>query len=568
MTTFSYDSQHFGQTLVHAGEVSDMDWKLACEVARRNETSELRNLLDLGLLSETVLADQLAATTGARRWDAEGETGLPAESVPVEFMKNHGVLVLEEPPGTDNGNGNGSTPRTRLVISDPSEQHTFNALLNRFETDALEINVATDKEIRAFLERTALDDVDAIDAEDAALDISGELSALRDMASEAPVIRFFNQMVERAMDLEASDIHIERFDRRVSLRYRVDGILIDQTPPPVAMYDALLCRTKIMAGLDIAERRRAQDGRIRQRLRGRIVDMRVSIVPTTYGQDVAMRLQDRQKISGIDLTDLGFTQRQIDALFDVAARSHGILLITGPTGSGKTTTLYAILQRLVSAERKIMTVEDPVEYTMDGVNQIQVNPAIDLNFSNTLRHLLRHDPDTILIGEIRDRETAEIAFQASLTGHMVLSTLHTNDVPSTFVRLVDMGVEPYLVNAAIEGISAQRLLRRLCPECHNQDGRRDACGTCAGIGYRGRVAVMEFAGVSPEVKRIMLEGAEEHRLRDALVGSGYRPMRTEAQRLIEGKTTDEAEVARVLGAHAAVDIVERSDHVSGARGDA
>ena len=550
---FEYDSHAFGQRLVQAGDVSEMDWRLACEVARRNETSELRNLLDLGLVSEAALADRLAAATGAMRWDAESERGVPSDDVPQHFMQAHGVLVLD-PAEADVDDSSSDPKPQRVVISDPSEQHTFNALLNRLASSSIEIAIATDKEIRAFLESSVVEDV--ADADESSIDISSELSALRDMASEAPVIRFFNQMVERAMDLDASDIHVERFDRRISLRYRVDGILVEQPAPALQMFEPLLCRTKIMAGLDIAERRRAQDGRVRLRLRGRIVDMRVSIVPTTYGQDLALRLQDRQKLAGIDLTDLGFSEAQIEHLFTVAARSHGILLITGPTGSGKTTTLYAILQRLVSTERKIMTVEDPVEYTMDGVNQIQVNPAIDLTFGNTLRHLLRHDPDTLLIGEIRDYETAEIAFQASLTGHMVLSTLHTNDVPSTFVRLVDMGIEPYLVNAAIEGVSAQRLLRRTCAACNNNPATRDDCRECMGIGYRGRVAVMEFSGVPASVKRIMLEGAEEHRIREALVEGGYSPMRDEARRLIGKGVTDEAEVARVLGSHVSLQVGE------------
>jgi general secretion pathway protein E len=341
------------------------------------------------------------------------------------------------------------------------------------------------------------------------------------------------------VEFGASDIHLERFERETHLRMRVDGILHDQPAPAANLYDALLTRIKIMAGLDIAERRRAQDGRVRMRLRGRNVDMRVSIVPTMYGQDAAIRLQDREKLATVSLSELGFADAQIDALYATAAKSHGILLITGPTGSGKTTTLYAILRQLASTERKVMTVEDPVEYAMAGVNQVPVNPAINLTFANTLRHLLRHDPDVILVGEIRDAETAQMAFQASLTGHMVLSTLHTNDVPSSFVRLVDMGVEPYLVNAAVEGVSAQRLLRTL---------DRAASAKAGEPVYRGRVAVMEFSPVTPAVKRCMLDGAEEQSIRRELMGEGFEPMRVAAERLVERGVTDRAEVARVLGA--------------------
>jgi type II secretory ATPase GspE/PulE/Tfp pilus assembly ATPase PilB-like protein len=283
------------------------------------------------------------------------------------------------------------------------------------------------------------------------------------------------------------------------------------------------------------------------------VDLRVSIVPTMYGQDTAIRLQDRQKLAEIDLAELGFAPQHVTRLVEVANKSHGILLITGPTGSGKTTTLYALLRRLVTTELKIITVEDPVEYAMDGVNQIQVNNQINLSFGNTLRNVLRHDPDVILIGEIRDKETAEIAFQASLTGHMVLSTLHTNDVPGTFVRLVDMGVEPYLVNAAVEAVTAQRLIRKTCTTCRNQPPRREGCKSCNGIGYRGRVAVMEYSGVTPEVKRCMIQGADERLIRESLLRAGYLPMRAEAQRLIDEGVTDEAEVVRVLGAVAPIE---------------
>jgi len=413
--------------------------------------------------------------------------------------------------------------------------------------------VGTQKEIAAVLEQAERAGGEAGDDGETrggaeTLDVSGEMSALREMASEAPVIRFFNQMAERAMELGASDIHLERFDRRIGLRYRVDGVLIDQVPPSAAMYEPLLVRLKIMGNLDIAERRRAQDGRVRLRLRGRAVDLRVSIMPTMYGQDAAIRLQDRQRLADMQLEDLGFGQEQIGRLLSVANKSHGILLITGPTGSGKTTTLYGILRRIKSGDQKIVTVEDPVEYAMDGINQIQVNPAVNLTFGNTLRHILRHDPDVILIGEIRDQETAEMAFQASLTGHMVLSTLHTNSVPASFVRLVDMGIEPYLVNAAVEGVSAQRLVRKTCTVCRNADDVREACKGCGGLGYRGRVALMEFAGVTSAVKRTMLQSAEEQSIRRALVESGqYVPMREEAKRLIAQGVTDEAEVLRVLG---------------------
>ena len=484
----TYRDDAFRDHLLAKGELAEADWRLAREVAKQNVTSPVRALLDLGLLTEEAIAQNICDCFALDRWDAKEETRPVGAHVPREFMRASGVLLLEnetdeQTPGPDR----------LLVVTDPSDHHTTQALDARFRDTP--VAIGTHKEVSAYLEEHAGDgrahDVD----EDERVDIAGELSALRDMASDAPVVRFFNQAVERALDLGASDIHLERYDRRVSLRYRVDGMLTEAPPPKASMYEALMCRIKIMSDLDIAERRLAQDGRIQMRFRGRQVDMRVSIVPTTYGQDAAIRIQDRQKLATVELDDLGFDPGDIAFLKEIASRDHGILLITGPTGSGKTTTLYSLLRAISTNQRKTVTVEDPVEYTMDGITQIQANPAIGLNFSNTLRHILRHDPDVILIGEIRDAETAEIAFQSALTGHLVLSTLHTNDVPSTFVRLVDMGIEPYLVNAAVEGITAQRLVRLLCPDCRNQPPTRNGCETCTGLGYKGRTAVMEYAGV-------------------------------------------------------------------------
>jgi general secretion pathway protein E len=541
----AYDAAVFGRALVSRSDVSDADWRLAREVAKQNRSTELRALLDLGLIGEDPLANALSAAMGYPRWRGPGESGgsggegteappAVSDALPVEFMRTNSVLALEEPGGI------------RVVVCDPGDHFVMNAIALELGPRAADIAVGTQKEIQAFLESASPASSGLAAAAEEAVDVSGELSQLRELASEAPVIRFFNQTIERAVELGASDVHIERFDRRISLRFRIDGVLIEQPPPPAALYEPLLCRVKILSNLDIAERRRSQDGRIQLRLRGRNLDLRVSIVPTVYGQDAAIRLQDRQRLAEISMSDLGFDPAHIKRLLAVASKSHGILLITGPTGSGKTTSLYAILKALASKEQKIITIEDPVEYAMDGINQIQVNASIGLTFGTTLRNILRHDPDVILVGEIRDRETAEMAFQSALTGHMVLSTLHTNDVPSSFVRLLDMGVEPYLVNAAIEAVSAQRLVRKLNPAMRH---RPDAPPQER---YRGRVAVMELAEVTPEIKRLIVQGADEHRIREALLQSGFLPMRADAQRLIDAGITDEAEVARVLGTAAAV----------------
>ena len=540
-----FDGGAFVRSMAAGGLLGDADARVAEEVARRNGTTAVRAVLDLGLMSEEALADAIAAALGASRFDSSENAGALSDALPGAFMRSSGVLLFE----SDEDEGASCV----AVVSDPSDGPSRRALVQRAGDRLGAVRIATAKQVTAYLDESeeSLPEEESHAGED--VDVSGELSALRELASEAPVVRFFNQTVDRAMDLGASDIHIERYARRTSMRFRVDGVLVEQGAPPSAMYDALLCRVKIMAGLDIAERRRAQDGRVQMKFRGRAVDMRVSLVPTMYGQDAAIRIQDRQRLGAIELRDLGFEEGHLRTRREASSKSHGIVLITGPTGSGKTTTLYALLREMASSARKIVTVEDPVEYAMDGINQIQVNSHVGLSFGTTLRHVLRHDPDVILVGEIRDRETAEMAFQSALTGHMVLSTLHTNDVPSSFVRLTDMGVEPYLVNSAVEGVSAQRLLRTVCPECKNEPGVRESCTACKGLGYRGRVAVMEMALTTGAIKRAMLEGAEEHLVRAALEESGFESMRAHADRLVERGATDHAEVARVLGMRASDD---------------
>ncbi len=416
-----FDATAFAAWMVETSKLADHERRVAEEVARQNGQTFIRAALDLGLIADTTLADAIAQWTELPRWAHDDETAGLSALAPARFMRASNILALET--------GDEQSPAARLIVSDPADRTALRGLLKQLPPEVT-IQIGAHKDIKDRLDAYE-SEAETQTAEAATgLDVTVELGQLRDLASEAPVIRFFNQTIERALELGASDVHIERFDRRPSLRVRVDGLLVEQPGPAEQMYEPLLCRIKIMAGLDIAERRLSQDGRIRMRLRGRMVDLRVSLVPTMHGQDAAIRIQDRQKLGEIDLGAMGFADGHVSWLDRTARKSHGILLITGPTGSGKTTTLYAILRRLASAERKIITVEDPVEYAMEGINQIQVNTAIGLNFSNTLRNILRHDPDVILVGEIRDAETAEMAFQAALTGHMVLSTLHTNDAPA------------------------------------------------------------------------------------------------------------------------------------------
>src|SRR5580698_8893340 len=298
-----------------------------------------------------------------------------------------------------------------------------------------------------------------------------DLEQLRDMASEAPVIRLVNAVIASAVEKRASDIHIEPFEKEFRIRYRIDGVLVNQDPPPREMKAAIISRVKLMARLNIAERRLPQDGRIKIKTLGREVDLRVSTLPTLYGESVVMRLLDRSAGEFYDLEKLGFDTFMLSRMEYYTSLPHGIFMVTGPTGSGKSTTLYSALKRINQTDKKIITIEDPVEYQMDGINQIHVNPQIGLSFAAGLRHIVRQDPDVIMVGEIRDRETADIAIRSALTGHFVFSTLHTNDAPSAVTRLMDMGVENYLVTSSVVAILAQRLVRLICQNCKAKAAR-------------------------------------------------------------------------------------------------
>jgi general secretion pathway protein E len=391
-----------------------------------------------------------------------------------------------------------------------------------------------------------------------------DVNHLRDMAFEAPVVRLVNLLVENAITQEASDIHIEPFEDTLRIRYRVDGILYDQEAPPRRLQAAVTSRIKIMAEMNIAERRLPQDGRIRVNLHGTRVDIRVSTMPTVHGESIVMRLLQRASVFH-PLEKLGFPAATLRRFESLIKRPHGILLVTGPTGSGKTTTLYAALDKINSPERKIITVEDPVEYQLKGVNQIAVKPKIGLTFATGLRHIVRQDPDVILVGEIRDLETAEIAIQASLTGHLVFSTLHTNDAPGAVTRLQDMGVEPYLVASVLEGVLAQRLVRRICAACRVPDTpsaadleslgvsapagtalfRGKGCDECRGTGYRGRSGIYELFPITEDARSLILRRTPSRDIRRYAVEQGMLTLRMDGwTRAREGVTTGE-EVLRV-----------------------
>lgn len=384
---------------------------------------------------------------------------------------------------------------------------------------------------------------------------------LIDLVDEAPVIRLLNSLLFEAVKERASDIHIEPYEKVIEVRFRVDGVLHNVLSPPKGIQEALVSRVKIMAGLDIAEKRLPHDGKIRLLVAGKDIYVRVSIIPTSHGERVVLRILD-SKADVIALDRLGLSPAQVRVMESLLARNSGVILVTGPTGSGKTTTIYSALNRINSSNRNIITIEDPVEYQLKGAGQIHVNPKIGLTFATGLRSILRQDPDVIMVGEIRDRETAEIAVQASLTGHLVLSTLHTNDTSSAFIRLVDMGIEPYLVASSVTAILAQRLVRVLCGNCKEEYAPVDetalfrtaperlwkapGCGACLNTGYRGRIGIYEFLVPSPEIRHLILKSQDADSIKRLAVSKGMATMMEDGlQKAMAGLTSVE-EVLRVI----------------------
>lgn len=392
---------------------------------------------------------------------------------------------------------------------------------------------------------------------------TGDFERLKELATDAPVIKFVEKAIGEAMDGLASDIHMEAMEGSFRLRFRIDGVLVDRPAPPKEWQAAIISRIKILSNLNIAEKRLPQDGRFKITVRGREVDFRVSTVPSIHGESVVLRLLDRGNLPG-NFSALGFEDEAIKPLMSALEKPDGIVLVTGPTGSGKTTTLYSALKLLNSPERKILTVEDPIEYMLEGVNQVQVNPKIGRTFASTLRSFLRQDPDIMLVGEIRDKETAEIAIQASLTGHLVLSTLHTNNAAGALTRLLDMGVEDYLISSTVSAIVGQRLVRKLCPHCrmpHKVEAKTlkglgvngkshtfykpGGCPRCSGTGYSGRTGIVEVLNVSEEIKALIQKGVETARIEKAALKEGMVPMFQYGLRKAGAGLTSLEEVLRV-----------------------
>ncbi len=460
-----------------------------------------------------------------------------------------------------------------VIMSDPADFYARDAI--RLATNhEVRVLLGTEEDILTAIERSygsgatsmekIIEDMESIPEYQA--DDDENVDHLRDMASEGPVIRLVNLIITRAIERRASDIHFEPFEDNFRVRYRIDGVLHNVESPPKRLQAAIISRIKIMAKLNIAERRLPQDGRIMLRVKGKEIDFRVSSIPTIHGESMVLRILDKSSIV-LDIERLGFMEDTLQGMRDVVNYPHGIVLVTGPTGSGKTTTLYCALQEINSPEKKIITVEDPVEYQLQGVNQIQVKPAIGLTFANSLRSIVRQDPDVILIGEIRDAETAEIAIHSALTGHLVLSTLHTNDAPSAVTRLLDMGMEDFLLSSTLIGILAQRLVRVACPFCQTPcdpdpsvlkemhlDGQNlegvqitevKGCDKCSNTGYWGRAGIFEFLRVTDEIQRLILEKRDANVIKEAARKNGMRTLREDGWLKVKRGITTVSEVLRV-----------------------
>jgi len=541
--------QRLGQILVGKGLLQSADLDKALELQKERPDKLGKILIDLGFVAQrdvlAALAEQLALPlVAARQFPAVSPE---LEGIAPRYMRQFKFLPIEVEDAT-----------VTLAMADPLDFETISTV-RLFTRLQVRTALAAEQEILEAIDRyygESGQNVAVAEAGDAEVD--EEIEHLRDMASEAPVIRLVNTMIAQALDRRASDIHIEPFEKEFRIRYRIDGVLHEQDPPPRELKAAVTSRIKLMAKLNIAERRLPQDGRIKLKVLGHEVDLRVSTLPTLYGESVVMRLLDRSASGFYDLTRLGFDNHMLSRMEFFTGLPHGIFLVTGPTGSGKSTTLYSALKRINTTDKKIITIEDPVEYQMDGINQIHVNPQIGLTFAAGLRHIVRQDPDVIMVGEIRDRETADVAIRAALTGHFVFSTLHTNDAPSAITRLTDMGVDNYLITSSLVAVLAQRLVRQICRHCRcagdparTPDGssvetfRGSGCAQCLGTGYTGRVGIFELMEMNEELRRNIMANADASVLTGVARRHGMRNLREDGWEKIAAGTTTAGEIMRV-----------------------
>ncbi len=553
-----------GEVLLEKGLITADNLAEALSLRKKTGQRLDKVLVGLGCVTEeqilTVMSEQLGIPMVSL-----GEVEIDVETLralPPKLVYRRGLVPLSKSNGT-----------LRVATSDPFDLYSFDEV--RLMT-GLEIQpvLATSEEIDKVIKtyygvggETVDEMMDSTDLEILS-DPSGDSDDLLEMAQEASVVKLVNEVFLEALKERATDIHIEPYERELVIRYRIDGVLQEtKMPTQIRRFQAaIISRIKIMASLNIAEKRLPQDGRIKLQVGGRQIDVRVSVIPMLFGEGIVMRLLDRANLS-FTLTDLGMDGQTLESFHEMISRPHGILLVTGPTGSGKTTTLYAALREIVSPEIKVLTVEDPVEYHLDGVNQIQIHPKVGLTFARGLRHILRHDPDVVMIGEIRDLETAEAAVQAALTGHLVFSTLHTNDASSAPTRLLDMGMEPFLVTSTVEAAMAQRLVRTICPEC-KQDyepdpaklpkdfqphpgerlHRGEGCRKCRGTGYYGRTGLFELMISSDPVRERVMARAPVSEILRAAKAEGLKLLREDGWAKVRQGVTTPEEVIRATKA--------------------
>lgn len=550
-----------GELLVQAGKLSARDLDRALSAQQEMGGMLGRVLVRLGLVSESDVAQALSSQLGIPLVRADGFPDLmpDVEGLLPGFLQANAVYPLRQ----ENG-------QLHVAMAVPQDAFVVKAL--RLATGCvIQPHLALESDIEKALaepvEEAAVDEEDGFGE---GFDGGDFVEHLKDLASEAPVIRLVNAIIGRVTDLRASDIHLEPFDDGLHVRYRVDGVIHAGELVPPRLSAAVNSRVKLLAHLDIAERRLPQDGRIKTRVKGRELDLRVSTIPTVHGESVVMRVLDRASVR-LELENMGFEKDTLARFNALLSRPHGILLVTGPTGSGKTTTLYAALAKIDASTQKIITVEDPVEYQLEGINQIQVHSQINLTFANALRSILRQDPDIIMIGEMRDGETAQIAVQSALTGHLVLSTLHTNTAAGAVIRMQDMGVEPYLITSAVNGVLAQRLLRTLCghckqpyepgPEVRSNTGlarfcaatqliyRAVGCEHCRHSGYRGRTGIHELLVLDEPMRRAIIDGRDANILNSIAAQSGMLSLHEDGLRKVAAGHTTLDELARVTQDH-------------------
>ena len=542
-------SMRLGEILIERHKIEPDDLERALELQRERGDKLGKTLVDMGLIAQrdvlAALSDQLDIPIVAV--DQPPPSAPEIEGLSHRFLRQCRAFPLALAGAT-----------LTLAMADPLDFETI-AAVRSFSGLDIRTALAPEQDILDALERHYGEtERETLGGEGDSEEATADLEHLRDMASEAPVIRLVNAMIAAAVEKRASDIHIEPFDKEFRIRYRVDGVLFNQETPPRELKAAIISRLKLMAKLNIAERRLPQDGRIKLKILGREVDLRVSTLPTLFGESVVMRLLDRSAGDFYDLRRLGFDDRMLARMEYFTSLPHGIFLVTGPTGSGKSTTLYSALKRINLPDKKIITIEDPVEYQMDGINQIHVNPQIGLTFAAGLRHIVRQDPDVIMVGEIRDRETADIAIRAALTGHLVFSTLHTNDAPSAVTRLTDMGVENYLITSSLVAVLAQRLVRVICAHCKESAGmvlapdgenietfRGAGCPECNGTGYSSRMGIFEMMDLDDEMRGLIMRNADASVLTEAARRRGMRNLREDGWTKVADGITTVREVMRV-----------------------